>query len=115
MYETRRSSTLLKVKTFYDAEAIVIAHHAGSGKNANVTGAIECRMACGKTFKIGTGFTDAQRRKPPKIGCIVVYKFQELSKAGHPRFPVFVGEAIDKTVPKDAVIRVLDAADDDDE
>ena len=69
-------------------------------------------MACGTTFKIGTGFTDAQRRHPPKIGCIVVYKFQELSKAGHPRFPVFVGEAIDKTVPKDAEIRVLDEVDD---
>jgi DNA ligase-1 len=49
-------------------------------------GAIEVEMACGKTFKIGSGFSDAQRRKPPKIGSIVVYKFQELSKGGVPRY-----------------------------
>jgi len=96
------------VKNFYDAEALVIAHHAGTGKNAHVTGAIEVKMACGKTFKIGTGFTDAQRRKPPKIGSIVVYKFQELSKSGVPRFPVYIGEALDKKVPKDAKIRAVD-------
>jgi len=96
------------VKTFYDAEALVLAHHAGSGKNSNVTGAIEVEMACGKTFKIGTGFTDAQRRDPPKVGSIVVYKFQELSKSGRPRFPVFVGEAVDKTAANDAEIRVVD-------
>ncbi|KAG8794282.1 hypothetical protein FRC17_008315, partial [Serendipita sp. 399] len=109
-YESKRSSTLLKVKTFYDAEALVITHHKGSGKNAAVMGAIEVEMACGKRFKIGTGFSDAQRRKPPKIGSIVVYKFQELSKGGTPslqvvsndRFPVYVGDAIDKTEPKDA-------------
>lgn len=111
-YEHRRSSALLKVKTFYDAEAKVIAHHKGTGKNALVMGAIEVEMASGKRFKIGTGFSDAQRRKPPKIGSIVVYKFQELSKSGTPRFPVYVGDAIDKTEPKDAEIRSIDDADD---
>ncbi|KAG8804765.1 hypothetical protein FRC16_000019 [Serendipita sp. 398] len=85
-YEPKRSSTLLKVKTFYDAEAKVVAHHKGSGKNAAVMGAIEVEMACGKHFRIGTGFSDAQRRKPPQIGSIVVYKFQELSKSGTPRY-----------------------------
>jgi DNA ligase 1 len=85
-YVSSRSSTLLKVKTFYDAEAKVLAHHKGSGKNALVMGAIEVEMACGKTFKIGSGFSDAQRRKPPRIGSIVVYKFQELSKGGVPRY-----------------------------
>lgn len=84
-YEYRRSSTLLKLKTFYDAEARVVAHHKGSGKNSQVMGAIEVEMECGVHFKIGSGFTDAQRRKPPKIGSIVVYKFQELSKSGKPR------------------------------
>lgn len=111
-YVASRSSTLLKVKTFYDAEAKVIAHHKGSGKNSQVMGAIEVEMACGKTFKIGTGFSDAHRRKPPRIGSIVVYKFQELSKSGVPRFPVYVGDAIDKKVAKDADIRVV--VDDDD-
>lgn len=47
-YEGKRSNSLLKVKTFYDAEAKVIAHHKGSGKNSAVMGAVECVMECGK-------------------------------------------------------------------
>jgi DNA ligase 1 len=84
-YEGSRSSTLLKVKTFYDAEAIVTGHKAGSGKNALVTGALSCKMACGKTFHVGSGLSDKQRRDPPKIGSIIVYRFQELTKSGLPR------------------------------
>jgi DNA ligase OB-like domain len=49
-------------------------------------GAIECVMASGKTFKIGSGFTDKQRQKPPKVGTIVVYKFQEYTKSMVPRY-----------------------------
>ena len=33
-----------------------------------------------------------------------MYKFQELTRDGVPRFPTFVGEAADKTEPKDAEI-----------
>ena len=36
--------------------------------------------------------TDKNRNSPPKIGSIITYKFQELSKSGSPRFPTFVGE-----------------------
>ena len=39
----------------------------------------------GVEFKIGTGFSDDQRRKPPKIGSIVTFKYQELSNVGNPR------------------------------
>lgn len=84
-YEGSRSSTLLKVKTFYDAEAVVTGYRAGSGKNASVTGALSCQMACGKTFHVGSGLSDKQRRSPPKIGSIIVYRFQELTKSGLPR------------------------------
>jgi len=90
LYEGRRSDTLLKVKSFYDAEAIVIGHEAGSGKNSRVMGALRVRMANGVEFKVGTGFTDKQRAKPPKIGAIITYRFQELSATGHPRFPSYV-------------------------
>jgi DNA ligase-1 len=48
-------------------------------------GAVEVEMANGTRFRVGSGFTDAQRVKPPKIGSIIVYKFQELSKSGTPR------------------------------
>lgn len=101
-YINGRSKTLLKVKRFHDADAIVRAHERGSGKNSNCTGALRCEMLdavtgkpTGKMFKIGTGLTDAQRRSPPKIGSIVIYRYQELSNSGTPRFPSFVGERAD--------------------
>ncbi|KAJ1542715.1 hypothetical protein HK405_009775, partial [Cladochytrium tenue] len=46
-------------------------------------------------LRIGSGFTDAQQRRPPKVRAIVVYQFQEPSGRGHPHFPTFVGERID--------------------
>ncbi|KAI8835886.1 hypothetical protein BC829DRAFT_426260 [Chytridium lagenaria] len=106
-YEFKRSNTLLKVKSFYDAEAEVIGIEQGSGKNSNVMGAIRCKMASGNIFKIGSGFTDKERAKPPKIGSIVTYKFQELSDAGNPRFPIFIGVRIDADKAEDAQIRSI--------
>lgn len=61
-------------------------------------------MASGKTFNCGSGMNDKTRKNPPKVGSIVVYRFQELTKDGVPRFPTFVGEAADKSEPKDAEV-----------
>ncbi|KAL8570122.1 hypothetical protein ACOMHN_033801 [Nucella lapillus] len=107
-----RSASLLKIKKFYDAEAVVINHEKGKGKNQFVCGALRCRMACGIEFSVGSGMTDKDRRNPPKKGSIITYKFQELSKSGKPRFPTFLGIRIDMTEPKDAEIRAV--IDDDD-
>jgi len=41
-------------------------------------------------FKIGGGFTDKERSKPPKIGSVVTYKHQGVTKAGVPRFPIYM-------------------------
>lgn len=101
-YEFKRSSTLLKVKSFYDAEAVVIAHERGEGKYAQLTGSLKCRMASGNVFSVGSGMTDAQRADPPPVGSIITYRFQEVSKDGVPRFPSFVGQAIDRDRPTDA-------------
>ena len=57
--------------------------------------------------------TDKDRRNPPKIGSIITYKFQELSKSGKPRFPTFLGIRIDMDKPKDAEIRAVIKDDDD--
>ncbi|KAF7369060.1 Dna ligase [Mycena venus] len=103
-YEGRRSSTLLKIKTFYDAEAEVTGYTDGKGKHAGLTGALKCKMESGKTFNVGTGLSDKQRKNPPKIGTIITYRFQELTRDGVPRFPSFIGEAIDKKKAKDAKI-----------
>ena len=101
LYINSRSKTLLKVKRFFDADAIVRGHERGTGKNSNCTGALRVEMLddnrepTGTFFKIGTGLTDKQRQNPPKIGSVVIYRFQELSRDGIPRFPAFVGERAD--------------------
>lgn len=41
-------------------------------------------------FKIGSGFSDAQRENPPKIGTKINYKFKGRTKNDLPRFPVFL-------------------------
>jgi DNA ligase 1 len=53
-------------------------------------GALMVRNNEGIEFKIGSGFTDADRRNPPKIGSIVTYKYYELTKNGKPRFPIYL-------------------------
>lgn len=47
-YVPSRSSTLLKIKTFYDAEAKVVGHAPGKARLKGMTGALECVMESGK-------------------------------------------------------------------
>ena len=89
-YVPGRSSTLLKVKTFHDAEAEVIGHEPGKGKHKGKLGAVHVRLPNGKEFAVGTGFSDKQRADPPAIGSTITFRYQELSDAGIPRFPSFV-------------------------
>lgn len=46
-YENRRSKSLLKVKTFYDDEATVIAHRPGTGRCQGMLGALTVRNTHG--------------------------------------------------------------------
>ena len=90
-YEAGRSPTLLKVKTFHDAEAHVVEHLPGTGRHKGRLGALRVVLPDGTNFSIGTGFSDAQRDKPPAVGSLVTFRYQELSDGGVPRFPSFVG------------------------
>jgi DNA ligase 1 len=90
LYETGRSPTLLKVKTFHDAEAVVVEHVAGKGRHKGRLGALVVRLPDGTEFSVGTGFSDKQREAPPAIGSTVTFRYQELSTGGVPRFPSFV-------------------------
>lgn len=93
-YEPKRSSTLLKLKKFLDAEAKVTGHVAlvsGGIEMPGVMGALECKLPNGIDFKVGTGFNDIQRRNPPAIGSTITFKYQELGVNGKPRFPVYIG------------------------
>ena len=94
-YEAGRSSTLLKVKSFKDAEARVIEHLPGAGRHKGRLGALLVEMDDGTRFSVGTGFSDAERRDPPPVGALITFRYQELSEAGVPRFPTYVGVRID--------------------
>ncbi len=94
-YESGRSSTLLKVKTFFDAEAIVVGHEPGAGKHLGRLGALVLELENGTRFNVGSGFSDAERESPPPVGALVTFRYQELSDAGVPRFPTYVGVRID--------------------
>lgn len=89
-YERARSKNALKYKIFQDAECEVVGYVEGKGKFSGLMGSLVCQMPDKKRFKIGSGFTNAQRKDPPKIGEIVTYKFQNFTKKGLPRFPVFL-------------------------
>jgi DNA ligase-1 len=52
-------------------------------------------MPNGTDFAIGTGFSDRERENPPAIGATVTFRYQELSDAGVPRFPSWVGIRLD--------------------
>jgi DNA ligase-1 len=97
-YVAGRSLTLLKVKTFRDAEATVVGHQAGAGRHKGRLGALLVRLPDGTDFAIGTGFSDREREHPPAIGATVTFRYQELSEGGVPRFPSWVGVRHDKVL-----------------
>jgi DNA ligase-1 len=89
-YEAGRSTTLLKVKTFHDAEARVIDYVDGKGRHKGRVGSLVVQTPDGVRFSVGTGLSDAMRASPPPVGALITYRFQELSDGGVPRFPSFV-------------------------
>lgn len=90
LYETGRSDTLLKVKPWEDAEAVVVAHLPGKGKHAGRLGALRVKTDDGREFSLGTGLSDAQRDNPPAIGTTVTYRYRDLTRHGLPRFASFL-------------------------
>ena len=90
LYQTGRGNALLKLKTYEDAEAVVIAHLPGKGRNLGRLGALLVEMPDGRQFRIGSGFSDQERENPPPIGALVTYKYYGLSRRGIPRFASFL-------------------------
>ena len=90
-YEGGRSATLLKVKSFHDAEARVLKYQAGAGRHKGRLGALLVELPDGTQFAVGTGLSDAERAAPPPIGSTITFRYQELTEAGVPRFPSYVG------------------------
>ena len=89
-YQAVRNDDVLKVKAYEDAEAIVVAYVPGRGKYTGMMGALIVENSDKIRFKIGTGFSDAQRRSPPKIGNTITYQYFGKTKNNLPRFASFV-------------------------
>ena len=90
LYAGGRSDDLLKVKPHEDAEARVIAHLPGNGRHKGRMGALLVETPQGKRFRIGSGFTDAQRQDPPAPGTWITYRYRGTNDSGIPRFATFL-------------------------
>ncbi|KPN16883.1 ATP-dependent DNA ligase [Xanthomonas sp. Mitacek01] len=89
-YGVGRSTALFKLKPHDDAEARVIAHAPGNGKYTGMLGALIVEHHDGRQFRIGSGFSDAQRANPPPPGTWVTYRYNGLTSTGLPRFARFL-------------------------
>lgn len=90
LYQSGRSDDLVKVKTHEDTEARVVAHLPGKGRHAGRMGALLVEMPSGQRFRLGAGFSDAQRADPPPVGSWVTYRFRGTHDGVLPRFASFV-------------------------
>ena len=98
-YERKRTRNLLKVKPRQDREFEVIKVLPGTGKHEGRMGALVCHTGKfdsyndfrGAEFKVGTGFTDAEREKTDWLGKIITIEYFELTPRGVPRHPRFKG------------------------
>jgi DNA ligase 1 len=91
-YRAGRSADRLKVKPYLEAEARVIGHFAGRGKHQGRMGSLLVEEADGTRFRLGTGFSDAERTNPPAIGSVVNFRYHGRTNKGLPRFASFLSE-----------------------
>lgn len=89
-YRSERSDDLLKFKPYDDAEARVVDHLPGQGRHAGRLGALVVETGEGRRFRLGGGFSDAQRAAPPPVGSLVTYRYNGLNASGLPRHARFL-------------------------
>jgi DNA ligase-1 len=133
-YENRRSAQMLKIKTFFDAEAVVVGYKMPDKKNyygpaavravelgASGIRSLRARILVGTlpgddqekalesaisvgAVKLGAEFGITMqgklRKKPPKPGTIVTFKYMELTPENKaPRHPTWIGVREDYSGP----------------
>lgn len=101
LYQPGRSDALLKYKPYQDDDARVIAHAPGKGKYQGMLGALLVEHDDGRRFRLGSGFTDAQRAHPPPLGSRVTYRYNGLTRLGQPRFARFLRVREEAPIPAD--------------
>ena len=86
-YQEGRSSNILKVKKFFDAEGLVIGVNYNKKKKMK---SLKIKLSNNIIFNLGGGFSDIQRINHPKIGDIITYKYYGLTKYNKPKFASFL-------------------------
>ncbi len=90
LYAAGRSMEILKVKSYQDAEAKVVAYFPGKGRNTGRLGSLLVVLEDGTRFKLGSGFSDEERKHPPRIGEAITFRFYGKYPSGIPKFPSFI-------------------------
>lgn len=107
-YECKRSTNLIKIKTFKYSDLRIVGYEEGEGKYVGMLGAVVVDYK-GSKVNVGSGFTDEQRieywRNPETlIGQICTVKYKEETsdkKTGlkSMQFPIFQALRPEKTEP----------------
>lgn len=107
IYETKRTPSILKVKSMESIDLKIIGFEEGRGKNVGTLGAIIVDYK-GYKVNVGSGFSDEDRKyfwknKEEFIGKIIEVQYFEESKNVNGdlslRFPVYLRMRFDKTEP----------------
>ncbi len=95
LYQSGRSSDLVKLKKYQDGEATVIGYKPGKGKLLGMMGALLVQLPSGQQFYLGGGFSDEQRKTPPPIGQQITFRFNGYTQNGIPKFARFIRQRKD--------------------
>lgn len=100
----KRNETMMKVKKDISYDLKVLSLQEGTGKYTGMVGALVCQFRGGKEVVVGTGLTDAQRKRwwseffyDEIVGKIVQIDAMSESTKGVLREPRFKGIRTDKT------------------
>lgn len=100
----KRNETMMKVKKDISYDLKVLSLQEGTGKYTGMVGALVCQFRDGKEVIVGTGLTDAQRKRwwseffyDEVVGKIVQIDAMSESTKGVLREPRFKGIRLDKT------------------
>lgn len=92
-YQPKRTWCMMKVKSWHDDEGTVLRYQPGKGRHKGRMGALWVRDATGLEFKVGGGFSDAERDDAEQlfpVGSTVTFRFFERTPKGKPRFPKYL-------------------------
>lgn len=95
LYKFKRTKDWLKVKDVLTDEFLVVDILEGTGKYKGMLGSVVIQLKDGRKMKVGTGFTDEQRKKYWNNKNLILNKYievayQELTNDGKLRNPRFI-------------------------